>query len=259
MRNLIAATASAAALGLGLAAVPTAAHAGSTWLISMKASTNQVTVGHKVVFTGTVHPKAAAAGEKVVLQEKSKPGKPWVDQTKATVADNGTYRVVDRPATNYVHKYRVVIPATSKHDKGTSPSATVKVYDWSNLRDHDWVNDSGMYFGPVDMNGTTYPSSVYAAYYESQSIEFNLDHKCIKMRSTFGISDASTTDGQAEVDVQSDGTQVYTHTFDLGQSKAATVALDKPLKLRLAAHNTSTADGVVGYGAFGTAQVLCIN
>jgi NPCBM/NEW2 domain len=253
MRKLVATT----VLALGLATVPSTAQAGSTWLISMKASTDQVVAGHKIVFKGTVHPKAAAAGEKVVLQEKSRPGKPWTDQRKATIAHNGTYQVADRPTTSYVHSYRVVMPATSKHDKGVSPTTTVKVYAWSNLIDHNNVNDNGMYFGPVDMNGTTYKSSVRAAYSDSSSIEFNLDHKCIKMRSTFGISDDSTTGGQAEVDVQSDGTQVYTHTFDLGQSQKAAVTLAKPLKLRLAAHNTSTTVGVYGLGAFGTPQVLC--
>lgn len=255
MRKLLAAS----VLTLGLVSLPSAAHAGSTWLVSIKSASTQVVAGQKVVFTGTVHPKAAAAGGKVVLQEKSNPSKPWVDQTKATIGHDGTYRISDRPTTSFVHSYRVVMPAGSKHDKGTSPTLRVKVYGWDNLVDHQYVNADYMYYGPVDINGTEYRHSISADYNDSSSIEYNLDHKCIKLRSTFGISDDSTTGGQAEVDLFSDGTNVYTHTFDLGQSQTQTVGLDAPLKIKLATHNTSTESGVIGYGAFATPQVLCIH
>jgi NPCBM/NEW2 domain len=253
MRKLVAAS----VLSLGLVSLPAAAHASSTWLVSIKSASTQVVAGHKVVFTGTVHPKAAAAGEKVVLQEKSKPGKPWVDQTRAKVGRDGTYRVSDRPTTNFVHSYRVVMPASAKHDKGTSPTLKVKVYGWSNLVDHQYVNPNYMWYGPVDINGVEYKHSI-SADYDPASIEYNLDHKCIRLRATFGIDDDSTTGGQAEVDLISDGANVYSHIFDLGQSETKAVTLDAPLKLKLAAHSTSTGDGDVGYGAFGTPQVLCI-
>ena len=82
MRKLVA----AGAMALGIATLPaTAAHAGSTWTVGVKASTTTVTAGHKVVFTGSVRPKAAATGDKVLLQEKFKPGKPWVTQRKARI------------------------------------------------------------------------------------------------------------------------------------------------------------------------------
>lgn len=255
MRKLVAAS----VLTLGLVSLPTAAHAGSTWLVSIKSGSTQVVAGHKVVFTGTVHPQAAAAGEKVVLQEKSRPGNPWVDQTKAAIGHDGSYRIADRPTTSFVHRYRVVMPAGSKHAKGTSPTLTVKVYAWDNLVKHPYVNPNYMWFGSVDINAVTYRHSISADIDGPASIEFNLDHKCIKLRSTFGIDDDSTTGGQAEVDLISDGTTVYTHTFDLGQSQTKTVGLDAPLKIKLAAHNTSTGAGDVGKGAFATPQVLCIH
>ena len=253
MRKIVAAS----VVSLGLVSLPSAAHASSTWLVSIKSASTQVVAGHKVVFTGTVHPKAAAAGEKVVLQEKSNPSKPWVNQTRATIGHDGSYRISDRPTTNFVHSYRVVMPASAKHDKGTSPTLKVKVYGWSNLADHQYVNPNYMWYGPVDINGVEYKHSISADMADA-SIEYNLDHQCIAFRATFGIDDNSTTGGQAEDDLISDGTNVYTHTFDLGQSETKTVTLDSPLKLKLAAHSTSTGDGEQGLGAFGTAQVLCI-
>jgi hypothetical protein len=77
------------------------------------------------------------------------------------------------------------------------------------------------------------------------------------MRSTFGISDGSTTGGQAEVGVLSDGTSVYDKTFDLGQAEKKTIALDTPLKVKLTATDTNVASDTNGFGAFGDAEVHC--
>jgi hypothetical protein len=256
MRKLVIATALAIGTA-GLVGLPSQAQAGSSWQVSIQASHAQVVAGHKIVFTGTVRPRSVAAGKKVLLQEKFRPGKPWADQRKATVASDGTYKVADRPSTNFLHSYRVVMPAAPGHARNASPTVRVKVYAWSDLIDQDFANDNGMGFGTVNINGISYTRSVYAYYGATQSIEFNVNHRCIKLSGRFGVSDDSTTEGQAEVDVQADGSQIYTHTFDVGQSDRVTLAIGTPLKLRLGAQDTSTAVDATGFGAFGTPQVLC--
>jgi hypothetical protein len=253
MRKLVA----AGAMALGIATLPiTAAHAGSTWIVGIKASATTVNAGHKVVFTGTVRPKAAAAGEKVLLQEKFKPGAEWETQKKAEISAGGRYSVADRPTLNTRHAYRVVMPATQKHAKGVSATIKVTVYAWQYLAEMEAVNSDAMVAGTVDINGTPYKHSVYSYYGPTSHREYNLDHKCTKVRATFGISDDSTTGGQAAVDVLSDGSNVYAHTFDLGQKDEQTVALAKPLKLRLESESTGGV-GTTGLGAFAAAQVLC--
>ena len=254
MRKLIA----AGALALAAATLPiTAAHAGSTWVVSVKASTTTTDAGKKVTFTGKVRPVTAAAGSKVVLQEKSKPGKPWVTQKSARIGRSGKYAVSDTPSRNTKHSYRVVMAATDKHAKGVSKTVKVTVFAWVNLDTIAAVNNTGMNVGTVDINGTSYDDSVWARFNGNRSVEFNLDHLCDAMRARFGISDDSTTGGQAEVGVLSDGTSVYDNTFDLGQSEKKTVALDDPLKIKLQATDTSTGVDVRGFGAFGTPQVHC--
>jgi NPCBM/NEW2 domain len=255
MRKLVA----AGAMALGIATLPvTAAHAGPGWIVAVKASATTVNVGQKVTFTGTVRPRAAAAGLSVVLQEKSQPGAPWKDQVKDKINRRGKYSLADTPTKNTLHAYRVVMPATDRHAKGVSKTVKVNVYDWVPLVSLDGVNAQEVRFGSVDINGTTYKDSVTASYAgSSSSIEFNLDHQCDKLRSTFGISDDSTTGGQAEVGVLSDGTSVYDTTFDLGQSEKRTVSLDKPLKIKLLAADTTTDPTIDGYGAFGDPQVRC--
>ena len=230
----------AGALALGLASLPlTAADAGSAWRVTIKASTHQVAAGKAVVFTGKVRP-GSSAGKKVVLQEKFKPGKPWVSQKNAPIQADGTYQVKDKPTLTTVHRYRVVMPGARHHNKGVSPVVKVTVYAWTLLSQQTAVNDTSMGFGT------------------SGSIEFNVNHKCIKVRSVFGLSDNSTTAGQGEVSIESDGASIYSNTFDVGQSQERTLSLTPaPLKLRLEAHDTSTTSGAVGHGAFGGPEVLC--
>jgi hypothetical protein len=146
------------------------------------------------------------------------------------------YVLRDKPSVNTVHVYRVVMPATKQHARGVSASTRVTAYSWQKLTDRKGVNEMWIRFG------TAY-------------IEYNLDHKCIKLSATFGLSDDSETGGQAEVNVLSDGTTVYSNTFDLGEKEAKTIALDKPLKLRLDTHQTSPTAS--GYGVFGSVRILC--
>jgi hypothetical protein len=253
MRKLVA----VATMALGIATLPmTAAHAGSTWIVTVKASATTVNVGQKVTFTGTVKPRGAAAGQKVVLQERFKPGAKWRVQATDRINAKGRYSLSDKPTANTRHSYRVVMPATGKHRKGVSATSKVTVYDWTYLTKLTDVNNQRMTNGAVNINAKAYRHSVFAYSSSSASREYNVDHKCIKMRATFGISDNSSTGGQATVGVISDGTNVYSNTFDVGQREKKTVEIAKPLKLRLEAVSTGAAD-TQGHGAFGSAQVLC--
>ncbi len=250
----------AGALALGLAALPvSAAEAGSTWRVTVKASTHQVVVGKKVVLSGHVRPGSAAAGTKLVVQEKFRPGVKWKSiPTQAKVAASGSYRVTVKPTKAFTHRYRIVMRASAHHAKGVSPTVKIAVYAWSPLTTHADVNQHNMMTGgTVDINGKAYDDSVRNVG-DSGSIEYNVDHLCTQVKATFGLSDDSTTGGQGEVSLATEATSVYSHTFDLGQSQTKTIKLGPaPLKLRLEAHSTSTTPGIIGFGAFGAIQVLC--
>src|SRR4051794_25962149 len=112
----------AGALALGLAALPvTAAEAGSTWRVTAKAGTHQVVVGKKVLISGHVRPGSAAAGTKLAVQEKFRPGVKWkTTPTTTKVTKSGAYRVKVKPTKAFTHQYRIVMPATAHHAKGVS-------------------------------------------------------------------------------------------------------------------------------------------
>jgi hypothetical protein len=253
MRKLVIAT--ALALGTaGLASVAAPAQAGVPWLVTVKADATQVTLGQTVSFSGKVTPGRQAAGLKVVLQEHAAKG--WKDQDTDRINARGRYHLSDKPTANTSRQYRVVMPATGAHAKGTSAKVGVAVYGWSKLTDHPWVNAAGM--GPissVNLNGVSYPTSLGTNWTSESSIEFNVNRLCIALKGTFGIDDTSETGAQATVSAISDGTQVYTHTFAVGEKSVQRIDLDSPLKLKFTA--LSVVAGVDGYGAIGTPQILC--
>ena len=253
MRKLVIATALAVGTA-GLAAVAAPAQAGVPWLVTVKADATQVNLGQTVSFSGKVTPGGRAAGLKVVLQEKLPKG--WKAQDTDKINARGRYRVSDKPTANTTRQYRVVMPATGQHAQGVSPKVKVAVYGWSNVSEHAAVNQSGMSsVGSVNLNGVTYPNSLDAFWTSASSIEFNVNHLCIALKGTFGIDDNSETGAQSTVSALADGTQVYTHTFAVGEKSLQRIDLDSPLKLKFTA--LSVVAGVNGLGAIGSPQILC--
>jgi hypothetical protein len=257
MRTL-AIAATALALGTtGLAAVQGPATAGVPWQITVKTANTQVKLGDRFVVTGKVGPRSAAAGHKVVLQEKFKPTAPWKTQDATKVDTTGHYTLKDKPTVNTERKYRVVMPATSKHAKGISSTLDVKVYAWTKLYSLPDLHTRQMFpTASLNLNGTTYPKSIVATSVGPASIEYNVNHKCTALRGTFGVSDSSETGGQATITAESDGAQIYTNTLALGQTDFQKLALASPLRLKFTAQ--SIVPGVAGLGGIGTPEALCV-
>jgi hypothetical protein len=264
MRTIVRTVAAATALTLGVLATPTAHAAHATkppWRVTIKASTTTTTVGHKIWLTGKV--AKSAAGKLVVLQEKAASGKPWNDQRNASVHADGTYRTWDTPTANHHRLYRVVMPATKKHAKGISKSVGVDVYTWVPMTSLGAVNDADLDpVSSVSINAVVFPSSLEASVFHytgaptTQSVEFNLNHKCTKFRGTFGLSDDSETGGQASVQASADGTSWFNQSFTVGQSAHDVEAFaTPPLKVHL--ETASLVDGADGLGAVGTPEVFC--
>lgn len=253
MRKLIIATALAVGTA-GLATVAAPAQAGVPWLVTIKADATQVTLGDTVSFSGKVTPGGKAAGLKVVLQEKSARG--WKAQDTDKLNAKGRYHLSDKPTINTSRQYRVVMPATGSRAQGLSPKVKVAVFGWSSLYDQAMVNPDGMSRTPsVNLNGAAYKKSISATWTGQTSVEFNLNHLCTAVKGVFGINDNSESGAQSTLSALADGTQVYTHTFAVGEKASKRIELNSPLKLKLTA--LSEVPGVRGLGAIGAPQILC--
>jgi hypothetical protein len=261
MRTIIRTVAAATALTLGAFAVPNA-HAAKLkpWTVTIHPSTTSLTLGHKVWLTGKVG--RAAAGKLVVLQEQFAPDKPWKTQRNARVRANGRYTTWDKPTQNHRRLYRVVMPATKRHAKGISESVIVDVYKWTPLTSMRAVNASDLDpVSSVSINAVDFPSSLEAFTFHpggpaTQSIEYNLDHKCTRFRGTFGLSDNSESGSQASVQANADGAPWFNHSYSLGQSDHNVLDFETaPLKVHF--ETASLVDGLDGLGAVGTPEVYC--
>jgi hypothetical protein len=263
MRTTTRMVAVATALAAAAVAVPGAAQAAPRppWHVTIKANSAEVTLGRKVLLTG--HVKKSAAGLLVTLQERPDADSPWKNQRDALVHRDGHYQTFDKPTVNKQRQYRVLMPGTKHHKRGVSPTVLVDVYKWTSLTTLPSVN--GVDFpvvSSVSMNGQTYPSSLEAQIFHfpdaptTESVEYNLGHKCTRFRGTFGLSDDSTTGSQATVTASADGTPWFSHTYSLGEADANAFTFDTPpLKIRF--ESVSVVDGLDGLGAVGTPEVYC--
>lgn len=264
MRTLISSVAVASAVaGLALSVPGSAQAAGhrTPWQVTIKADKTTMQLGKKVWFTGKVN--KSAAGKLVRLYERTQSGKKWRFQRNALVHKNGHYTTWDKPTANTRRSYRVVMPRTKQHQRGVSEKVIVDVYRWTSLTNLPSVNRVGFdSVASVSMNAVSFPSSLEAHIYHypnaptSQSVEFNLGHKCTRFRGTFGLSDDSQSGSGATVTASADGTTWFDHTYSLGESdhNAFTFATP-PLKVRF--DSASQVDGLDGQGAVGSPQVLC--
>jgi hypothetical protein len=197
----------------------------------------------------------------VLLQEKYKPGKPWVTQKQDTLSRDGYYLLTDRPTSSTRHSYRIVMPATKHHARGVSPTVRVTVYGWQNLTSRDPVDAHGIAAYPsVDIGGRTYPDSLRAVQLEDPAdawIEYDLEGRCYGFRGRFGLSDTSESGASAAISASAAGDAWFMGTFGLGESTHDVHTFHPPLhEIRLVISPVSYPDADP-FGAIGTPQVLC--
>lgn len=244
------------------AGTSTSAHAAirTPWRVTIRSADTRLTLGDTVHLHGRV--ARAAAGLLVTLQERADPSRRWRDQRQARVHRDGTYRTYDVPTRNSSRLYRVVMPGTKRHSRGVSASLLVVVYQWRQLTSFPQSNPSFLpAVSSVPIDGISYPASLEATTFHpngptTQSVEYNLNHKCLGFRGTFGLSDNSESGSQASVEAEADGAAWFSQAFSIGGSTHDAFDFGTaPLKVRF--QTASLVDGLDGFGAVGTPEVYC--
>jgi hypothetical protein len=262
MRRPIIALAASVALLAGAILLPASAGAATRppWHVTIRSADTTVTLGARVHLHG--HVSKAAAGLLVTLQERANADKPWRDQRQARVHQDGSYRTYDVPTRNTSRLYRVVMPGTKHRSRGVSAPLIVVVYQWKQLTSFPPSNPSFLLaVASVPIDGISYPASLEASTFHpngptTQSVEYNLNHKCLKFRGTFGLSDNSESGSQASVQADADGAPWFSQTFSVGGSTPNAFDFETaPLKVHF--QTASLVDGLDGFGAVGTPEVYC--
>lgn len=268
--RMTAALASTALVGTMLATVGPAATAAqpdqvharkAAYKPTLKASADEIVSGDELVLSGKV--KHAAKGVEVIIQKKID-GRKWKVEERATTNKKGKFSYTDEPHAAGARKYRAVVPAQRGRAKGTSESVTVTVFRWQYLnavrvRDRLYTFASNS----VAINGVTYGHGFTGSPYSDNGfIDWNLNRDCTTLEVRLGASDDSDITATSHIEVQADGSALYSKDFALGQSEATTIDLTDVFRLGFtwtASNPAADPDtGRVGaVPAFVEAQVLC--
>ena len=142
---------------------------------------------------------------------------------------------------------------------------TITVYKWQSLTKvpvrkstDTWSLREG------SINGVPYAPVIQGNYYESAVQGFsdwNLDRKCLALRTTVGNGDASETNAVATVTLSGDATTLYTRSFALTESETGTFDLTGVFRLTFSWTASNPAGGAAAPGGaqamLAEPEVLC--
>jgi len=229
---------------------------------TLATSSEQVVAGRSFVLRGRVTP--AVKGTTVVIQKRAG-GKKWIDEARVKTTRKGTFSYRDRPHAAGVRTYRVVVPAADGVGRGTSDPVRVTVYKWQSLTKvparknlDTWTlreaSINGVPYGPV-IQGNSNEYSV-----EGFS-DWNLERRCLRLRTTLGNGDASDTTAIASITVSGDATALYTRSFALAESAATNLDLTGVFRLTFSWTASDPAGGATSPGGaqamLADPEVLC--
>lgn len=245
------ATASTASTASTAAAQRTA----PTYSVTAKANKSVIVIGEDVVkVRGKVSPRAA--GDPVVLQQRLDGQKAWKKSGTAKIKATGKFLLKDDPSTPGTRFYRVLKPAGGGIGKGVSKELKLVVYTWNRLVSRPSGPATNVSRTTATIATEVYPSSLVNDMSGTPaSIEYTLGGKCVRLRATYALTDASATGGTGSVTLKKDTVAAFSSPLALGQ-----VLKDQETDLtsafRISFELTSSATPT-SYAAVGSPEVLC--
>lgn len=226
--NRIARAAVAAVASLGLVSMapvvtaastptPAARQSAAAFKVAARINATEVVADEDIVrITGRVRP--AAAGQKVVLQQRMDGTNRWKRSGTARIKPSGRFVLKDDPSRAGVRFYRVVKPAADGLKAGVSRELQLDVWAWYSL---SWFSP-GAHAGVLLDAFTQFGAESYANSLLLQTagtpgyVEYTLGKKVRSLRATYALTDDSTTGASGSVTVTVDGTPVVTHPLATG-------------------------------------------
>ena len=158
-----------------------------------------------------------AAGDKVVLQQRMEDKKTWSVSGTAKIKANGKFLLKDEPSTAGTRFYRVLKPAEGKVKKGVSKELELVVYGWEKLGYRQPGPATNVAVSTATIATETFPASlVTTTVGPPGSIEYTLGKKCLKLRSTYALTDDTVTGGTGTVALKVDGTVAFAAGLAVG-------------------------------------------
>lgn len=232
--------------------------AAAPYQVTAKIDKADVVAGEDTVrVVGRVKP--AAAGQKVVLQQRQDGRNRWTKSGTAKVRSTGRFVLKDDPSTAGVRYYRVLKPAGNGRSAGKSAELRLSVWAWGKLAHRAPGANAGMVRSTTTYFGTDAYSSSLATQTAGTPghIEYTLGDKCRTLRATYALTDDSATGASGTVAVTVDGAVKATHQLGTGVIvKDHVVDVTDAFRIRFDATATATPAGTA---AVGSPEVLCLD
>lgn len=168
-----------------------------------------------VKIRGKVSPKAA--GDKVVLQQRMEGKKTWSVSGTTKIKANGTYLLKDEPSAAGTRFYRVLKPAAGSVKKGVSQELELVVYGWEKLGYRSRGPASNVVVTNAVIGTENFAASIVSVTPGSPaSVEYTLGKKCLKLRSTYALTDDSASGSTGTVALKIDGNVAFASALTLG-------------------------------------------
>lgn len=171
----------------------------------------------------------------------------------AYVNADGTWHIVARA--NQAGRdlaLRVYAPATRTTKSAGAGMSPFTVYGWYYLDTYDEVSGD-KYSDSIDINGVTYPRSVYADSWDDY-FEVNLSRACKTFSASMGFSDSTSSTARDTSIITGDSRELYRMSnVRLGVMTPLSIDITGVLRLRIEQVQDSGSASIV----YGDARVLC--
>jgi hypothetical protein len=214
---LIAAALPLAAAGLAPATAAEAPAARAAKYVVTATINKSTAIGGEdiVKIRGKVTPKAV--GQKVVLQQRLDGKKRWAVSGTAKVKPTGKFVLKDDPSTAGTRFYRVVKPAAGGVKAGVSKELQLVVYTWDKLVFRAAGANANLGTGTAIIGATNYAYSLFTRVDGTQTtVEYTLGDKCLRLKSTYALTDASASTSSGSYALAVDGVTKATAALGLG-------------------------------------------
>lgn len=187
-------------------------------------------------------------------------GKEWERVRLVKNPGRSAVRVAAVAGEEDTDRYRALATTKAGKTVRTRP-ANVSVWHWFDIDGFNsyystsGVRDSSLFqFG---MNGNQYRGWFASGPYGAWEARYTPGRNCIGFRGIFGVTDASTDGSSARITLTADEQTVYeSPVLSPGMQETDVIALNKPYRLGIQAHDTSTGE-LWAEPAIGDAQLLC--
>ncbi|CUR56635.1 exported hypothetical protein [metagenome] len=228
-----------------------------TYSVAARISASEVVSGEETVkVRGTVRPRAA--GQVVVLQQRSAGSRTWRRSGQGRVRANGRFVLSDSPSTPGVRFYRVLKPASRAAKAGTSRELRLEVWRWEPLVHRVVGAHGGIEVGSVQIGGQAFPDSIVTTVAgEAGHATYVLGGSCRTLRATYGLADTSSDGASGRIAILDPGGGLSLVFLETGTIERDRVTdLTGTIRVRLEMLTTSTP---AGYAAIGMPEVLCLD